>query len=128
MPNLRPCLAICERDIAAERWRQMKLDGNQRLPDGTAHQDDEWLASYYAGSLGIATGAGQATWRDRHLAAFYGALAHGEREPLRAALVALAATVIAHVEDLDNRSGDRSPVPPDNTELTDGAVLALVAA
>lgn len=117
--SLRAAQTICDRDIIAERWRQLRKWGHQKHPDvgGIPAAADAKRALYdemawrHKRDNDLNAKAGTVGWDGILLEEVYEALAESERDALRAELVQVAAVCVAWVEDLDNRAGDRAAVP-----------------
>lgn len=118
---LAAAVAIFDRDITAERWRQLKLHGIQHLPDGTGQYLDAVLADELRRECDDAFKAGRGTWRHILLEEVHEALAETDWAKLRKELIEVATVAIAWVEDGDHRAGDREPRVPVTPQLSDNA-------
>ena len=89
--------SICDHDIIAERWRQLRLHGQEN------RTDQEW--SRQIADLAVLLDM-ELIWRDR--------------AAVRSGLVQLAERAVAWICDLDSRAGDRA-VLPDGPKVLEGA-------
>lgn len=103
-PTLAPLLSIFEKDVVAERWRQLKQWGHQTLPDGTGAKGTEMRANLARSRCQKAAEDGTCTWEHVLSEEVFEAFAEAEYEPLRKELVEVATVALAWVEDLDNRN------------------------
>lgn len=103
--NLAPLLTIFERDVVAERWRQLKKWGPQSHPDGTGLKGSTLRANLARERCQKAHDDGVGTWEHILSEKVFEAFAESEYTSLRKELIEVATVALAWVEDLDNRAG-----------------------